>query len=272
MVKRERHVVNGKVPQHLPLHFLWVSSQILVFAELFWNARLNRARKQSKLRWVHACEGVEVIPQGPPDHMANGRVEMAVREVNRQCRTLRISAENTSVRIADDSPLLSWLPRFAAQVMNKMRIGKDGKTSEMRRTGRGWRKPMAQFGEKVWFSKIGDRPARDSAQHRFRGWRCPGSHHRRHASRRLCARRRDVFLPLPCRNVVISVPGLLNSIAVVLFYLWKFMHEMRQKRQRCATLWSNTYSPGVSASEMLTPHSYKWHFGGALRVMIFASF
>ena len=88
---------------------------------------------------IHACVGVEVNPQGPleGDHVANGRVEMAVREVKRQCRTLRISAEqNTSVRIADDSPLLSWLPRFAAQVMNKMRIGKDGKTSEMRRTCR----------------------------------------------------------------------------------------------------------------------------------------
>ena len=32
---------------------------------------------------IHACVGVEVIPQGPPegDHMANGCVEMAVREV-----------------------------------------------------------------------------------------------------------------------------------------------------------------------------------------------
>ena len=87
--------------------------------------------------------------------MANGRVEMAVREVRRQCRTLGISAEqNRSVRIADDSPLLSWLPRFAAHVMNKMRIGKDGKTSELRTTGRRWRKPMAQFGEEVWFLKL----------------------------------------------------------------------------------------------------------------------
>ena len=40
--------------------------------------------------------------------------------------------------------------------MNKMRFGKDGKTSEMRRTGRRLRKPMAQFGEKVWFRKIGE--------------------------------------------------------------------------------------------------------------------
>ena len=45
------------------------------------------------------------------DHIANGRVEMTVREVKRQCRTLRISAEqSTSVRIADDSLLLSRLP------------------------------------------------------------------------------------------------------------------------------------------------------------------
>ena len=60
------------------------------------------------------------------------------------------------MRIADDSPLPSWLLRFATQVMNKMRVGKDGKTSEMRRTDRRWRKPMAQFGEKVWFRKIGE--------------------------------------------------------------------------------------------------------------------
>ena len=79
-----------------------------------------------------------MIPQGPleGDHMANGRVEMTVRKLRRQCRPLRIFAEhNTGVRIGDDSPLLSWLLRFAAQVMNNMKVGKDGKTSELRRTG-----------------------------------------------------------------------------------------------------------------------------------------
>ena len=40
--------------------------------------------------------------------------------------------------------------------MNKMRIGKDGKTSELRGIGRRWRKPMSQSGEKVWFRKIGE--------------------------------------------------------------------------------------------------------------------
>ena len=35
MVKRERRVVNGKVPQRTPFRFLLVSSKILVFAESF---------------------------------------------------------------------------------------------------------------------------------------------------------------------------------------------------------------------------------------------
>ena len=112
---------------------------------------------------IQACAGVEVIPQRPPegDHMTKVRVQMAVREVKRQCRTLRISAEqNTSVRIADDSPLLSWLLRFATQVMNKMKTGGDGKTSEMRRTGRRWRKKAhgtiwrERERESVWFVKL----------------------------------------------------------------------------------------------------------------------
>ena len=100
-----------------------------------------------------------MIPQGPLEgaHMVNGRMGMTVREVKRHCRTLRISAEHdTSVRIAHDSPLLSWHPRFAPQAMNKMRIGKVGKTSELRRTRRRWRKPLAQFGEKISFRNIGE--------------------------------------------------------------------------------------------------------------------
>ena len=97
-----------------------------------------------------------MIPQGPleGDHLVNGRVEMAVREVKRQCRTLQIPAEHdTSVRIADDRPLSNSLPRLAAQVMNTNEDWQRPKTSEMRRTGRRWRKSTAQFGGKVWFRK-----------------------------------------------------------------------------------------------------------------------
>ena len=48
------------------------------------------------------------------------RVEMAP-----QCRTLRISAEHsTGVRIADDSPLLSWLPRLQRKSCTKWGLAK----------------------------------------------------------------------------------------------------------------------------------------------------
>ena len=97
-----------------------------------------------------------MIPQGPPDgdHMGS-RVGMTVIEVKRQCRTLRISAEqNTGVRIGDDSPLLSWLPRFAAQVMIEQNENWQRRKDE--RNEENWSKAMAQFGEKVWFRKIGE--------------------------------------------------------------------------------------------------------------------
>ena len=89
----------------------------LGFRRIILKCDNDRVTKALQDAVIHACAGVEGIPQGPleGDHMAKGRVEMAVREVKRQCRTLRMSAEqNTSVRIADDSPLLSWLFSFGS--------------------------------------------------------------------------------------------------------------------------------------------------------------
>ena len=113
--------MNGKVPQHTPFHFLLVSSKTLGFRRTILKCDNESSTKALQDAVIHACVRVEVIPRGPPedDHMANGRVEMAVEEVKRQSRTLIVSAEqSTSVRTADDSRLLSWLSRFAAQVMN----------------------------------------------------------------------------------------------------------------------------------------------------------
>ena len=42
MVKRERRVVNGQVPQHILSHFLSISSKILIFTESFRKTRVNR--------------------------------------------------------------------------------------------------------------------------------------------------------------------------------------------------------------------------------------
>ena len=83
MVKRERHVVNGKDPLHTPFHFLSVCDD----------------EPSTKALQVAVIQ----------DHL---------RVLTRpavQCGTLRTSAaQNTSVRIADDSPLLCWLPRLCS--------------------------------------------------------------------------------------------------------------------------------------------------------------
>ena len=115
MVK-ERHIVKGKVPQHFPLHLLPVFMK-----DFFRRVILERDNDATTTSLqdavIRACVGVEAI------HMAK-----VMREVKRQCRALRISTEqNTSVRLSDDSPSLSWLPRFDAQVMNKMSSAKTEK-------------------------------------------------------------------------------------------------------------------------------------------------
>ena len=109
--------------------FLLVSSKILVFAESFGNWTMNRARNRFKMR---------VILQGPHegDHMANGRVGMAVQGVKRQqCRTLRISL--------DDTPILSWRHRFCSA------------THEQHENWCGWKKranldELVEDGESQW--------------------------------------------------------------------------------------------------------------------------
>ena len=91
MVKRERHVVNGKATAY-SISFLAGFIKDLGFRRIILKCDNEPSTKALQDAVIHACVGVEVIPQGPPegDHMANGRVEMAVREVKRQCRTLRI--------------------------------------------------------------------------------------------------------------------------------------------------------------------------------------
>ena len=88
-----------KGPTAYSISFLIVYIKDIGFRRIFLKCDNEPSTKAVQDAVIHACVGVE-------DHMANGRVEVAVREVKRQCRTLRISAEqNTSVRIADDSPL-----------------------------------------------------------------------------------------------------------------------------------------------------------------------
>ena len=79
MVKRERHVVNGKVTAY-SISFLVGFIKDLGFRRIILKCDNEPSTKALQDAVIHACVGVEVIPQGQlqGDHMANGRVEMAV--------------------------------------------------------------------------------------------------------------------------------------------------------------------------------------------------
>ena len=65
---------------------------------------------------------IESVPEESPpaDHQANGLVENAIREVRRQIRVLRSALEEKVGRVLpDEDPMLAWLPRQAADLLNR---------------------------------------------------------------------------------------------------------------------------------------------------------
>ena len=101
--------------------------------------------------------GLEVLPRESPveDHQANGDVENAIRELKRQTRALKFEVEeSTGKKLGDKDHMLSWIPRHAAFLLSKYRVGEDGKTCEQRRTGRAWRRPALTFGERILFKPV----------------------------------------------------------------------------------------------------------------------
>ena len=123
---------------------------------------------------------VEFVPQNSPpyDHSANGEAEVAGRELKRHCRAIKFASEERSGKhLPKGHPLLSWIPRHAANVLSRYRRGDDGRTAEQRRTGRRWRKPVARFGEQIYF-----KPAALKSQSNYEEQMLPGryiGHHTR---------------------------------------------------------------------------------------------
>ena len=72
-----------KGPTAYSISFLAGFIKDLGFRRLILKCHNESSTKALQDAVIHACVGVEVIPQGPLDcdHMANGRVEMAAREV-----------------------------------------------------------------------------------------------------------------------------------------------------------------------------------------------
>ena len=69
-----------------------------------------------------------------------------------QARTLKTALEHrTGARVPPDARILCWLVEFAAYLMNRCDIGRDGKTPLQRQHGRRDNTPILEFGEKILF-------------------------------------------------------------------------------------------------------------------------
>ena len=112
------------------------------------------AIKAMKAKAIDGLKGIEAISQETPegDHQANGLAEVAVREVKRQVRVMKSSLEEKlGITLSDEDPVLAWLPRHGADLLTRYRKGEDGRTPEQRRSGKAWRRPALELGERLFY-------------------------------------------------------------------------------------------------------------------------
>ena len=103
--------------------------------------------------------GVELVLMTSPegDHQANDLAEVGVREIKAQTKILRSQLEQRlGSRIDEKDPLMSWIPRHAANFVSRYRIMDHGRTPDQRRCGKTWKRPVVEFGESVHFGRVGE--------------------------------------------------------------------------------------------------------------------
>jgi len=101
---------------------------------------------------------VEAVPKESPegDSKANGAIEVCIREIKRQIRVMRsVLEEKLGKQLSEGDAVLRWLPRHAADLISRYKRGYDGRTAEQRRTGRAWKRPLVQLGERMMFRPVG---------------------------------------------------------------------------------------------------------------------
>ena len=106
---------------------------------------------------VRARGGARSIPINSPvgEPQSNGRAENAVRRLQEQVRTMRSDLEGClGVRIGCEHPLFPWMVEWAAALITRYTVNKNGKTPMEMIRGRAAGKAIAKFGEKVLYQPM----------------------------------------------------------------------------------------------------------------------
>ena len=125
--------------------------------------------------------GGKVVPEDPPrgESQSNGTVEEAGKTVREFVRVLREHVQDKAeVELGASDVFVLWMVRWAAMMVSRFLVGKDGLTAYERRRDRKCRIPVVAFGEKVWYKEIRSAPTswRASGARGF-GWDTAGGHH-----------------------------------------------------------------------------------------------
>ena len=117
----------------------------------------DQERAVKKIKAQVRTEYMIEIPQEESrvgDSRSNGRIENVIQQVQGQIRTFKVQLESRLGQpVNDDSPLLPWLIAHAGSTINRYSVGSDGATPYKRLKGRPFRRPIAEFGECIWYLK-----------------------------------------------------------------------------------------------------------------------
>ena len=93
--------------------------------------------------------GIETIHDisAPHDSSGNGLAEMAVKEIKCKVRTIKHQVEQLhGIVISPTHHSLAWMPMYAAALVNRARVGMDGKTAWEVRKGKPCKRALAPLG------------------------------------------------------------------------------------------------------------------------------
>ena len=86
------------------------------------------------------------------DSKSNGKVERANQTIQGQIRTMKLQLENRiQAEIPADAPIWPWLIKHSAATWSRFHVDKEGVTPYRRIRGRNFTRPLAEFGEAVWY-------------------------------------------------------------------------------------------------------------------------
>ena len=158
----ERQLLTGREASDYASSFLTAFIKCLGFKRVMVRSDSERSLLSLTQRVTCNLTGVELVLMTSPegDHQANGLAEVGVREIKARTRILKSQLEQRlRSRIDEKDPLMSWIPRHAANCVSRYRLMDDGRTPDQRRCGKTWKRPVVEFGESVHFSPVGENNA-----------------------------------------------------------------------------------------------------------------